>query len=173
MTEKTIERVYASTIKKYIAKDGKEFDNRDKCIDYESELDLNNYADKYKIKFIEVPTFINDDYNPHGISFYFPQDGNKDELKRLLTIYQNYVISKNGEKWRIHSDRNLSNVSDSDFEIRIPSLNKGDNYIFYFSWKEYDDEYDYFYNQIVSREKAIAKLKEEIKSFEEIFETKF
>lgn len=28
-------------------------------------------------------------------------------------------------------------------------------------------------NQIVSREKAIAKLKEEIKSFEEIFETKF
>jgi hypothetical protein len=65
-------------------------------------------------------------------------------------------------------------VRDSDFEIKIPfELNKGDNYIFYYRWERYDNDWDYFYNRVVSKKDAIATLKEEIKSFEEIFGTKF
>jgi len=161
MTVNTIKRVYASTIKKYIAKDGKEFDKADECITYESELDLNRLANKYKMKFVEVPTFICSDDHAHGISFHFPQDGNEDEVERLLYIFQNYEIDKNGNNWKIGWNRNLSNVRGSAFEIKIPSLNKGDNYIFYFCWEEYCDGYDYFYNEVVSKEKAMAKLEEE------------
>lgn len=166
MTVNTIKRVYASTIKKYIAKNGKEFDNRNECIDYESELDLNYLADKYNMKFIEVPTFICNDNHVHGVSFHFPQNGNEDEVKRLLDIFQNYEINKNDNKWEIDFSRNLSNVRDS--EIKIPELNKGDNYIFYFCWKEYNDDYDYFYNEVVSKEKAMAKLEEETRKLNAI-----
>ena len=45
--------------------------------------------------------------------------------------------------------------------------------IFFFSWEECFDDYDYFYNQIISKEIAMTKLEKEIKEFEEIFETKF
>lgn len=166
MTVNTIKRVYASTIKKYIAKDGKEFDKADECIVYESELDLNRLANKYKMKFVEVPTFICSDDHVHGISFHFPQDGNEDEVKRLLDIFQNYEIKKNNNKWEIDFSRNLSNVRDS--EIKIPELNKGDNYIFYFYWEEYCDYYDYFYNEVVSKEKAMAKLEEETRKLNAI-----
>ena len=176
MTEKTIEKTYeiTNTVKTYIAEDGKEFSDMDKCIIYENELDLNHYANKYKMKFISVPTFVcsGDDKYVYGISFYFPQDGNEDELKKLLTIYQNYNISENGEKWKIDWVRNLNNVRDSNFEIKIPLLNKRDNYIFYFYWKECYEDYDYFYNQIISKETAMAKLEKEIKEFEEIFGSK-
>jgi hypothetical protein len=172
MIEKTTEKTYeiTNTVKTYIAEDGKEFSDMNKCVIYESELELNHYADKYKIKFISVPTFIcNDDY-VHGISFYFPQDGNEDEVIRLLSIYQNYEIYKSDERWEINWVRNLSNVRDSKLEIKIPfELSKGDNYVFYFCWEEYNDDYDYFYNQIVSKETAMTKLKKEIKEFEEIF----
>lgn len=176
MTEKTTEKTYeiTNTVKTYIAEDGKEFNDMDKCKTYEDELFFNRCVDKYKIKSISVPTFICDDDHVHGISFYFPQNGDKDELIRLLSIYQNYEISINDDKWKIRWARNLNNVRDSDFEIKIPfELNKGDNYIFYFSWKEYNDDYDYFYNQVVSKETAIVKLEKEIKRFEVIFETKF
>lgn len=168
MTINTIKRVYASTIKKYIAKDGKEFDKADECITYESELDLNRLANKYKMKFVEVPTFICSDDHAHGISFHFPQDGNEDEVERLLYIFQNYEIDKNGNNWKIGWNRNLSNVRGSAFEIKIPSLNKGDNYIFYFCWEEYCDGYDYFYNEVVSKEKAMAKLEEETRKLNAI-----
>ncbi len=168
MTVNTIKRVYASTIKKYIAKDGKEFDKADECITYESELDLNRLANKYKMKFVEVPTFICSDDHAHGISFHFPQDGNEDEVERLLYIFQNYEIDKNGNNWKIGWNRNLSNVRGSAFEIKIPSLNKGDNYIFYFCWEEYCDGYDYFYNEVVSKEKAMAKLEEETRKLNAI-----
>ena len=168
MTEQTIKRVYTSTIKKYIAKDGKEFDKADECITYESELDLNRLANKYKMKFIEVPTFICSDDHVHGISFHFPQDGKEDEVERLLYIFQNYEIDKNDNKWEIDFSRNLSNVHGSAFEIKIPSLNKGDNYIFYFCWEEHCDDYDYFYNEVVSKEKAMAKLEKETRKLNDI-----
>lgn len=168
MTVNTIKRVYASTIKKYIAKDGKEFDKADECIIYESELDLNRLANKYKMKFVEVPTFICSDDHVHGISFHFPQDGNEDEVERLLYIFQNYEIDKNDNKWEIDWNRNLSNVHGSAFEIKIPSLNKGDSYIFYFCWEEHCDDYDYFYNEVVSKEKAMAKLENEMKNLNAI-----
>lgn len=131
MTEKTSEVI--NTIKIYIAEDGKEFSDVGKCVTYEDELFFNRYADKYKIKFIEVPTFICDDDYTHGISFYFPQDGDKKEIIKLLSIYQNYTINKRGEQWKISWVKNLSNVRDSAFEIKIPfELNKGKNYIFYY-----------------------------------------
>ena len=175
MTEKNIEKTFEITniIKTYVAEDGKEFSDMDKCVTYEDELFFNRYADKYKIKSISVPTFICDDNHVHGISFYFPQDGNKNELLRLLSIYQNYEINISSDKWKIEYDRNLSNVRDSNLEIKIPSLNKGENYIFFFYWEECFDDYDYFYNKMVSKETAMAKLEEEIKEFEEIFETEF
>ena len=175
MTEKNIEKTFEITniIKTYVAEDGKEFSDMDKCVTYEDELFFNRYADKYKIKSISVPTFICDDNHVHGISFYFPQDGNKNELLRLLSIYQNYEINISSDKWKIEYDRNLSNVRDSNLEIKIPSLNKGENYIFFFYWEECFDDYDYFYNKMVSKETAMAKLEEEIKRFEEVFETKF
>ena len=166
MTVNTIKRVYASTIKKYIAKDGKEFDKADECIVYESELDLNRLANKYKMKFVEVPTFICSDDHVHGISFHFPQDGDEDEVERLLYIFQNYEIDKNDNKWEIDFSRNLSYVRNS--EIKIPELNEGDNYIFYFCWEEHCDGYDYFYNEVVSKEKAMAKLEEETRKLNAI-----
>ena len=147
MREKTVEKTFeiTNTIKTYIAKDGKEFNNMNECMTYESELDLNRYADKYKIKFISVPTFVCENDHVRGISFYFPQDGDKNEVIRLLSIFQNYEIVKKNSEWEIYCDRNLSNVRDSDFEIEIPfKLNKGDNYVFYFCWEEYNDGYDYF-----------------------------
>ena len=176
MTEKNIEKTFEITnvVKTYVAEDGKEFSDMDKCVTYEDELFFNRYVDKYKIKSISVPTFIcNDDAYAHGISFYFPQDGNKNELLRLLSIYQNYEISISSDKWKIEYDRNLSNVRDSNLEIKMPSLNKGENYIFFFSWEEYCDGYDYYHNQIISKEIAMTKLEKEIKEFEEIFETEF
>lgn len=175
MVEKTVEKAFeiTKTVKTYIAKDGQEFNNMDECITYESELDLNCYADKYKMKFIEVPVFICSDEYVHGISFYFPKDGNEDEVARLLAIFQNYDIRKQCGRWEIYCARNLSNVRDSDFEIKMPLLNKGENYIFCFYWKTYNDDWDDFYNEVFSKEKALAKLKDEIKSFEEIFGTKF
>ena len=176
MTEKNIEKTFEITnvVKTYVAEDGKEFSDMDKCVTYENELFFNRYVDKYKIKSISVPTFIcNDDAYVHGISFYFPQDGNKNELLRLLSIYQNYEISISSDKWKIEYDRNLSNVRDSNLEIKMPSLNKGENYIFFFSWEEYCDGYDYYHNQIISKEIAMTKLEKEIKEFEEIFETEF
>lgn len=175
MTEKTTEKTYeiTNTVKTYIAEDGKEFDDMGKCKTYEDELFFNRCVDKYKIKSISVPTFICDDDHVRGISFYFPQNGDKDELIRLLSIYQNYEISINDDKWKIHWVRNLSNVRDSDFEIKMPSLNKEENYIFYFCWQEYNDDYDYFYNQVVSKETATVELKKEIKRFEVIFGIKF
>lgn len=173
MIEKTIEKTEIIPLKTYIAEDGKEFNNMDKCIAYEDELFFNRCADKYKIKSILVPAFICNDDHVQGVSFYFPQNGDEDELKRLLSIYQNYEIGKSDDKWEIDWVRNLSNVRDSDFEIKMPLLNKKDNYIFYFSWEEYCDDYDYFYNKIVSKEIAATKLKNEIKSFETIFGTKF
>lgn len=177
MTEKTVEKTYeiTNTVKTYIAKDGKEFSDINECVDYESELDLNHYADKYKIKSISVPTFIcTDVLAVNGISFNFPQDGNKDELIRLLSIYQKYYIKKDCNKWKVDFPRNLRNIRDSDLEIKIPfELNKGDNYIFYCCWEEYNDDYDYFYNQIVSKETAMDNIKREIKRFEVIFGTKF
>ena len=177
MTEKNVEETFEITnvVKTYVAEDGKEFSDMDKCVTYEDELFFNRYADKYKIKSISVPTFIcNDDAYVHGISFYFPQDGNKNELLRLLSIYQNYEISKSDNKWKIEWTRDLSNVRDSNFEIKIPfELNKGDSYIFYFCWEECVDDYDYFYNKIISKEIAMTKLEKEIKEFEEIFETEF
>ncbi len=85
-----------------------------------------------------------------------------------------YEISKSDNKWKIEWIRDLSNVRDSNFEIKIPfELNKGDNYVFYFCWEECFDDYDYFYNKIVSKEIAMTKLEKEIKRFEEVFETKF
>lgn len=175
MTEKTTEKTYeiTNTIKTYIADDGKEFSDMNECETYENELFFNRYADKYKIKSILVPTFIcNEDVR--GISFYFPQDGDEDEVIRFLDIYQNYEISKYCDKWKIEYDRNLSNVRNSNLEIKMPfELNKGDNYVFYFCWKECSDDYDYFYNKIVSKEIAMTKLEKEIKRFEEVFETKF
>ena len=176
MTEKNIEKTFEITnvVKTYVAEDGKEFSDMDKCVTYEDELFFNRYADKYKIKSISVPTFIcNDDAYVHGISFYFPQDGNKNELLRLLSIYQNYEINKSDNKWKIEWTRDLSNVCNSNLEIKMPSLNKGENYIFFFSWEEYSDDYDYYHNQIISKEIAMTKLEKEIKEFEEIFETKF
>ena len=176
MTEKNVEETFEITnvVKTYVAEDGKEFSDMDKCVIYEDELFFNRYADKYKIKSISVPTFICNDEHVYGISFYFSQNGNKDELLRLLSIYQNYEISKSDNKWKIEWTRDLSNVRDSNFEIKIPfELNKGDSYIFYFCWGEYCDGYDYYHNQIISKEIAMTKLKEEIKSFEEIFGTKF
>lgn len=174
MTEKTIEKTYeiTNTVKTYIAEDGKEFSDIEKCVTYERELFLNRCVDKYKIKSISVPTFVCNDDHVHGISFYFPQDGNE-EVTKLLSIYQNYEISKKCDKWELYCVRNLSNVRDSDFKIKMPLLNKEENYIFYFCWREYNDDYDDFYNQVVSKETAMTELKKEIKSFEEIFETKF
>lgn len=85
-----------------------------------------------------------------------------------------YEISKSDNKWKIEWIRDLSNIRDSDFEIKIPfELNKGDNYIFYFCWEVYCDKYDYFHNQIVSKEIVMTELEKEIKEFEEVFETKF
>ena len=175
MTEKNIEKTFEITniVKVYIADDGKEFSDMNECETYENELFFNRYADKYKIKSILVPTFIRDDNHVHGISFYFPQNGDEDEVMRLLSIYQNYEISKSDNKWKIEWTRDLSNVCNSNLEIKMPSLNKGENYIFFFSWEEYSDDYDYYHNQIISKEIAMTKLKEEIKSFEEIFGTKF
>ena len=176
MTEKNIEKTFEITniVKVYIADDGKEFSDMDKCVTYEDELFFNRYVDKYKIKSISVPTFIcNDDAYVHGISFYFPQDGNKNELLRLLSIYQNYEINKSDNKWKIEWTRDLSNVCNSNLEIKIPSLNKGENYIFFFSWEEYSDDYDYYHNQIISKEIVMTELEKEIKEFEEVFETKF
>jgi len=173
MTEKTIEKAKIFKEKTYVAKDGKEFDSKDKCITYESELDLNHLADKYKMKFIEVPTIICDDSFVDGVSFYFPQDGNEDEVLRLLSIFQNYVIDKNGDRWEIDWTRNLSNVRNSDFEIKMPSLTKGEIYIFYFCWQEECDSYDYYCKEIVSKKKAESLLKNEVKRLEEVFETKF
>ena len=177
MTEKNIEKTFEITniVKVYIADDGKEFSDMDKCVTYEDELFFNRYVDKYKIKSISVPTFIcnDDDAHVHGISFYFPQDGNKNELLRLLSIYQNYEISKSDNKWKIEWTRDLSNVCNSNLEIKIPSLNKGENYIFFFSWEEYSDDYDYYHNQIISKEIVMTELEKEIKEFEEVFETKF
>lgn len=175
MIEKTTEKTYeiTNTIKTYIAEDGKEFSDMDECVTYERELFFNRCVDKYKIKSISVPTFICDDDYVHGISFYFPQDGNEEEVTKLLSIYQNYEISKNCDKWELHYARDLSNVRDSDFKIKIPSLNKEENYIFYFCWREYNDDYDNFYNQVVSKETAMTKLEKEIKRFEVIFGTKF
>ena len=175
MTEKNIEKTFEITniVKTYIADDGKEFSNMHECVIYENELFFNRYADKYKIKFISVPTFICNDEYGCGISFYFPQDGDEDEVIRFLDIYQNYEISKYCDKWKIECDRNLSNVRNSNLEIKMPSLNKGENYIFFFSWEECSNSYDYFYNEIVSKEIAMTKLEKEIKEFEEIFETKF
>ena len=95
------------------------------------------------------------------------------KVMRLLSIYQNYEISKSDNKWKIEWTRDLSNVCNSNLEIKIPSLNKGENYIFFFSWEEYSDDYDYYHNQIISKEIAMTKLEKEIKEFEEIFETKF
>lgn len=169
MIEKTYE--ITNTAKKYIAEDGKEFSDMDECITYEDELFLNRYVNKYKIKSISIPDYICGDDHACGISFYFPQDGNEDEVKKLLSIYQNYEISKNCE---LHWARNLSNVRKSDLEIKIPfELNKGDNYIFYYCWEEYNDDYDYFYNRIISKEIAMDELKKEIIRFEVIFGTKF
>lgn len=175
MTEKTTEKTYeiTNTVKTYIAEDGKEFSDVDECITYENELFLNHCADKYKIKSISVPAFICDDNDVLGISFLFPKDGDEDEVIRLLSIYQNYEISISSDKWKIEWTRDLSNVRDSDFKINLPLLNKKENYIFYFCWEEDNDNYDYFYNQVVSKEIAIAELEKEIKSFEAIFETKF
>ena len=174
MTEKIVEKTITNTVKTYIAEDGEEFNDMNECVTYENELFLNRYADKYKIKSILVPTFIWVDDHVCGISFNFPQDGNEDELIRVLSIYQNYHIRKDCNEWKVDSPKNLSNVYDSDLEIKIPfELNKGDNYIFYYCWKEYNDDYDYFHNQVVSKENAINNLKYEIKNFEEIFETKF
>ena len=175
MTEKTIKKTYGvtNTIKTYIAEDGKEFSDMSECVTYEKELFFNRYADKYKIKFIEIASFICDDDYVHGISFYFPQDGDKNELTRLLSIYQNYVIDKDCDKWKIKYDRNLSNVRDSDFEIKMPSLTKGETYIFYFCWERYSDDWDIFYNKVFSKEMALTRLNEELKAFEEIFGTKF
>lgn len=180
MTEKNIEKTFEITniVKTYVADDGKEFSDMDECVTYENELFFNRYVDKYKIKFISVPTFICNDEYVHGISFYFPQDGDEDEVIRFLSIYQNYEISISSDKWKIEYDRNLSNVRDSNLEIKMPfELNKGDNYVFYFCWGEcfddYDYDYDYFYNKIVSKETAMIELEKEIKEFEEIFETKF
>lgn len=176
MKEKTVEKTceITNTVKTYITEDGKEFSNADECITYESELDLNRYADKYKMKLISVPTFVCEDDNVYGVSFYFPQDGDKNEVIRLLSIYQNYSIYKECDKWEIDFSRNLSNVRDSDFKIEIPfELNKGDDYIFYYCWERYNDDWDYFYNQIVSKEKAMTKLKKEIERFEKIFGIKF
>ena len=175
MTEKNIEKTFEITniVKTYVAEDGKEFSDMDECITYENELFFNRYADKYKIKSISVPTFICDDDHVRGISFYFPQNGDEDEVVRLLSIYQNYEISKYCDKWKIEYDRNLSNVRNSNLEIKMPSLNKGDNYVFYFCWEVYCDKYDYFHNQIVSKEIVMTELEKEIKEFEEVFETKF
>lgn len=175
MTEKTVEKTITNTVKTYIAEDGKEFNDMNECVTYENELFLNRYANKYKIKSISVPTFIcTDILAVNGISFNFPQDGNKDELIRVLSIYQNYYIRKDCNEWKVDSLRNLSNIRNSDLEIKIPfELNKGDNYIFYYYWEECNDDYDYFYNQVVSKESVINNLKYEIKNFEEIFETKF
>ena len=175
MTEKTVEKTITNTVKTYIAEDGKEFNDMNECITYENELFLNRYVNKYKIKSILVPTFICIDVlGVSGISFNFPQDGNEDELIKILSIYQSYYIGKDCNEWKIDSPKNLSSVRDSDLEIKIPfELNKGDNYIFYYCWEECNDDYDYFYNQVVSKENAINNLKREIKNFEEIFETKF
>ena len=175
MTEKTIEKTFEITniVKIYVAEDGKEFSDMNECVTYENELFLNHCADKYKIKFISVPTFICDDDRVRGISFYFPQNGDEDEVMRLLSIYQNYEISKIDNKWKIEWTRDLSNVCNSNLEIKMPSLNKGDNYVFYFCWEERFDDYDYFYNKIISKEIAMTKLEEEIKRFEVIFGTKF
>lgn len=175
MTEKIVEKTIINTVKTYIAEDGKEFNDINKCVTYENELFLNRYANKYKIKPISVPTFIcTNILAVNGISFNFPQDGNEDELIRVLSIYQNYYIEKDCNEWKVDSPRNLSNIRDSDLEIKIPfELNKGDNCIFYYCWEECNDDYDYFYNQVVSKENAINNLKREIKNFEEIFETKF
>ena len=173
MTEKGKTIEITSTVKTYIAEDGKEFSDIEKCVTYERELFFNRCVDKYKIKSISVPIFICDDDHVHGISFYFPQDGNEEEVTKLLSIYQNYEISKNCDKWELNWVRNLSNVQNSDFEIKMPSLNKEENYIFYFCWQEYNDDYDYFYNQIVSKETAMVELKKEIKKFEVIFGIKF
>lgn len=171
MTEKIFE--ITNVVKTYVADDGKEFSDMNECVTYENELFFNRYADKYKIKSISVPTFICDDNRVYGISFYFPQSGDEDEVIRFLDIYQNYEISKYCDKWKIEYDRNLSNVRNSNLEIKMPSLNKGDHYVFYFCWEEYFDDYDYFYNKIVSKEIAMTELEKEIKEFEEIFETKF
>ncbi len=173
MTEKTIEKAKIFKEKTYVAKDGKEFDSKDKCITYEDELCLNYLADKYRMKFSSVPTFICDDSFVRGITFYFPQDGNEDEVLKLLYIFQNYEINKDGDRWEIDWARNLSNVKDSSFNIKMPSLTKGEIYIFYFCWQEECDSYDYFYKEIVSSEKAKSLLKKEIKNFEEIFKVKF
>lgn len=176
MTEKNIEKTFEITdiVKTYIADDGKEFSDMNECETYENELFFNRYADKYKIKSISVPTFICNDEYVHGILFYFPQNGDENEVIRFLSIYQNYEISKNNSKWKIEWTRDLSNVRDSNFEIKIPfELNKGENYIFFFSWEQCNNSYDYFYNKIVSKEIAMTELEKEIKEFEEIFETKF
>lgn len=175
MVEKNIEKTFEITniVKIYIADDGKEFSDMNECETYENELFFNRYADKYKIKSISVPTFICNDEHVHGILFYFPQNGDENEVIRFLDIYQNYEISKYCDNWKIEYDRNLSNVRNSNLEIKMPSLNKGDNYVFYFCWEEYSDDYDYFYNKIVFKEIAMTELEKEIKEFEEIFETKF
>ena len=91
MKVKTIERVYASTVKVYVADDGKEFDDRDECIVYENDLFLNKCADKYKIKSISVPDFICNDGHVNGILFFFPQASfsNKSGLYSLSIISQN------------------------------------------------------------------------------------
>ena len=176
MKEKTVEKTceITNTVKTYIAEDGKEFSNADECITYESELDLNRYADKYKMKLISVPTFICEDDNVYGVSFYFPQDGDKNEVIRLLSIFQNYHIDKDCDKWKIDFSRNFNNIPDSSLKIEIPfELNKGDDYIFYYCWERDNDDWVYFYNQIVSKEKAMIKFKKEIERFEKIFGIKF
>ena len=177
MKERIVEKTYeiTNTVKTYIAEDGTEFKSRDECERYEDEVLLNRYADKYKMNLISVPTFIcDDDDHVHGVSFNFPQDGDKNEVIRLLSIYQNYHIYEDCGKWKVDYSRDFNHVRDSDLKIEIPfELNKGDDYIFYFCWEEYCDSWDYFHNQIVSKEKAMTKLKKEIEKFEKIFGTKF
>lgn len=170
MKEKTVE--VKNKIIMYIAEDGTEFKSRDECERHEDEVLLNRYADKYKMNFISVPTFICNDDHAYGVSFNFPQDGDKNEVIRLLSIYQNYHIDKECDKWEIDFSRNFSNVRNSDLNIEIScELNKGDDYIFYYCWERDNDDWDYFYNQIVSKEKAMTKLKKEISEFEKLFNT--
>lgn len=178
MKEKTVEKVWEVTKKvtSYIAEDGTEFEGENaqiKCMIYEDELKLNEYWKKYSVKKTYVPDFIYPEA-VYGISFLFPKDGVEFEVAELLRIYMNYNLIFNEDKIEIGQVFDLENVFSDDMNFTRPlSLERGKRYLFYFVWKDNIDNWDYYFKELVSEEKARNSLKEEIREFEKMFDTEW
>lgn len=172
ITKETVTEV-KHTVTKYVADDGTEFNNFDKCQEYEVGLKVNSLADKYGLRRVTIPYFIGGDGYSCGYFLSYPNDGTHDEFVSLIECLIYWKVRKYDEGWKVEYPYDFSNVRGDLLSldtIRQMQFEKNQSYLFYFNHEHEYESWDIYYKALIDKKTAKVMLEEQVRQYKNLFE---